>query len=165
MFFCFFGHNSAPWQFWEAPLGGNSSYRPPGAFLTNILEIKPQENQHVREVSFDNIRFFVRDQTLWFRTFPAVYICSFWARTPNLRSKNANFGSQKGKIRKNDIRTINFDVFSSNFRIPDLSSCLYVQFFMRNPMFRSKMSNSGVQGGKVRKNENRKIRKYLEFYA
>ena len=31
-FFWFFGHNSAPRQFWEAPLGGNESYRPPGPF-------------------------------------------------------------------------------------------------------------------------------------
>ena len=29
--FWFFGHNSAPRQFWGVPLGGNSSYKPPGA--------------------------------------------------------------------------------------------------------------------------------------
>ena len=28
----FFGHNSRPRKFWGAPPGGNSSYRPPGAF-------------------------------------------------------------------------------------------------------------------------------------
>ena len=26
------GHNSLPRKFWRSPLGGNSSYRPPGAF-------------------------------------------------------------------------------------------------------------------------------------
>ena len=31
-FFWFFGHNSLPRKFWGAPLGGNSSYRPPGPF-------------------------------------------------------------------------------------------------------------------------------------
>ena len=45
-FFFLFCHNSSPRKFCGAPLGGNSSYRPPGAFYTNILEIEPQQNQY-----------------------------------------------------------------------------------------------------------------------
>ena len=34
-----------------------------------------------------------------------------------------------------------------------MSSCLYIQFLMGNPIFRSKISNFCVQNGKIRKNE------------
>ena len=33
-----------------------------------------------------------------------------------------------------------------------MPSCVHMQFFTRNPIFRSKMSKSGVQSGKIRKN-------------
>ena len=34
-----FGHNSVPRKIWGAPLGGNESYRPLGAFEHKIFEI------------------------------------------------------------------------------------------------------------------------------
>ena len=39
----FLGHNSWPRKFWEAPPGGNSSYRPPGAFSTRQGPPRTQE--------------------------------------------------------------------------------------------------------------------------
>ena len=44
-----------------------------------------------------------------FWTFPTVKIYSFFMRNPNLRSKIAFVWSQKGKIRKNEIRTFPAD--------------------------------------------------------
>ena len=54
--FWFFGHNSAPRQFWGAPPGGNESYRPPGPFWTKIFEIKPRENQDLEVNIFEITR-------------------------------------------------------------------------------------------------------------
>ena len=58
-------------------------------------------------------------------------------------------------------------MFGSELRILDVSSWLYIQFLMRNPIFRSKLSNSGVQRLKNRKNETRKCLKIkgLDFLS
>ena len=37
-------------------LGGNESYRPPGAFETNIFEIKTEENPNLRVKIFELTR-------------------------------------------------------------------------------------------------------------
>ena len=52
-------------------------------------------------------------------------------------------------------RVLNFVIFGSKFRILDISSWPYIQFLMRNPMFRLKLSNSAVQRPKNRKNKTR----------
>ena len=53
--------------------------------------------------------------------------------------------------------TSDFGVFSSNLRILDMPSCLYMQFFERNPHFKSKLSKSNAQRPKNWKNEPNKF--------
>ena len=47
-------------------------------------------------------------------------------------------------------------IFWPGFRILDMSGSQNIQFCMRNPMFRSKITIVCVQTGKIRKNEIRK---------
>ena len=49
-----------------------------------------------------------------------------------------------------------FWMFSSKLRILDMPSCQNMQFFTRNPIFRSKMFNFDAQRRKNRKNEPKK---------
>ena len=68
------------------------------------------------------------------------------------------------KIKKNQptrvsisYRKISYYMSPAYFGILDVSSGQYIQFFMRNPIFRSEISNSSVQRSKIRKNDLRKI--------
>ena len=72
-------------------------------------------------------------------------------------SGNHNF--LKGFVEgvKSDLLEWIFLIFGSESRILDVSSWLYIQFLMRNPIFRTKLSNSGVQRPKNKKNETRKF--------
>ena len=54
------------------------------------------------------------------------------------------------------------DVLCPRLASLDLGIRLYIQFLMRNPIFRSKISNFCVQRGKIRKNE---ILKISNFYV
>ena len=59
---------------------------------------------------------------------------------------------------------INFLRFWPGLASLDLGIRLYIQFLMRNPIFRSKISNVCVQKGKIRKNEIRKKNLLSSFF-
>ena len=50
-------------------------------------------------------------------------------------------------------------MFGPEFGILAIPSGQYIELDMRNPIFRSEISNSGVERSKNRKNDLRKIRK------
>ena len=77
-------------------------------------------------------------------------------QNPNLRSESAKFFTQSSNIGKNKCskkltKTI-FTIFGPDFGIVEVSSGQYIEFFMRNPIFRSEISYSIVYRSKVRKN-------------
>ena len=109
-------------------------------------------------------------------------------RNPIFRSRLRNSGVQRGKYRKfefrktknkKDIKQHNKTTFllswphepmtkkqvgkSSKIRNLDVSSCHNTDFGMRNPIFRSKLSNSGVQSWKYSILNFRKKSKKPEF--
>ena len=65
-----------------------------------------------------------------------IYI-QFGMRNPNFRSKIANFWSQNGKMRKNEIWKIYFLKNSKTSK-----NWLYIQFFTRNPNLQSETSEN-----------------------
>ena len=91
---------------------------------------------------------------------PKIQFCRFH------RDKNTlvlYFSQPHDPIKKKSNQKINFSVFWPDFGILDVSSWQYIQFSMRNPIFRSKISKSGVQGAKIRKNNLRKINCLIRF--
>ena len=61
--FCFFGHSSSPRILWGAPLGGNASYRPPGAsYILQNLPIHEKKQNLETKISRKKIEKFRQDE-------------------------------------------------------------------------------------------------------